>query len=122
MSVISKRLVMLYLDNVKMYLEHSWMSEPKSVELYPTYPDEELMRAIEEEAGVPEQGADDFRRSIMAHLGSLCLSRKPWVWDFNLELVKAVNKLIKHESMSIFFEPDPLGLDPSELPLSKVGQ
>ena len=100
MSVISKRLVMLYLDNVKMYLEHGWTEPQSESELYPTYPDEELMRAIEEEAGIPERGADDFRRSIMAHLGSLCLSRKPWVWDFNPELVKAVNKLIKHESMS----------------------
>lgn len=53
-------------------------------------PDETLMRSIEEKAGIPEQGAPDFRRSIAAFIGSLSRRNQEFKWDTNPELKQAL--------------------------------
>lgn len=84
----TKYLLLTYLDHVHAYLqkENVWGNEPS----------EELMRAVESEygEGIREVGADDFRRMIIGYLGHLHWTNKPFRWDFNAELVKAVQKLI----------------------------
>ena len=44
-------------------------------------PDERLMRGIENRLDIPEQGADDFRRSLMSKIGGLYLEGKPLRWN-----------------------------------------
>ena len=57
-------------------------------------PDERLMRAIEEKAGIPEQGCDDFRRSLAAFIGTLATRGKQFRWDSNPQLKSALESKI----------------------------
>jgi serine protein kinase len=56
----------------------------------PMDPDERLMRSIEEKNGIPEQGCDDFRRSLAAFIGTLAARKKEFKWDSNPELKRAL--------------------------------
>ena len=48
------------------------------------------MRSIEEKIGIPETGADDFRRMIAAFIGDLAHKGKQFKWDSNPQLQKAL--------------------------------
>jgi serine protein kinase len=86
-----------YIDNVFAHIEKSKIIDPytgREVE-----PDERLMRSIEEKADIPEQLADDFRRSIAANVGSV--SKKPggkFEWNTNPKLAKALEKKLFEET------------------------
>ena len=53
-------------------------------------PNERLMRSIEEQIGVPDQGADDFRRMVAAFIGDMSIDGRKFAWDSNPDLKKAL--------------------------------
>jgi serine protein kinase len=77
-----------YLDNVFAYIEGSKVQDNFTKE--DVEPDERLMRSIEELADIPEQMADDFRRSLAAQVGSLHKRKQTFEWDTNPKLAKAL--------------------------------
>ena len=83
-----ERLCNKYIDNVIAYVNSEKMVHPITNELMD--PDERLMRSIEEKNGIPEQGCDDFRRSLAAFIGTLASRNKKFRWDSNPELKRAL--------------------------------
>lgn len=83
-----ERLCSKYVDNVISYVNDEKMIHPITNE--PMDPDERLMRSIEEKNGIPEQGCDDFRRSLAAFIGTLAARKKEFKWDSNPELKRAL--------------------------------
>jgi serine protein kinase len=81
------RLCTQYVDNMMAYIEKSKVNNPYTGK--EQAPDERLMRAVEEKIDIPEVGADDFRRSIAAFMGSLSNQDKKFRWDSNPQLKKA---------------------------------
>ena len=91
------RLCSNYIDNVFAHIEKSKIIDPytgREVE-----PDERLMRSIEEKADIPEQLADDFRRSIAANIGSVSKrTGGKFEWNTNPKLAKALQKKLFEET------------------------
>lgn len=83
-----ERLCLKYIDNVIAYVNDEKMIHPITGEKM--NPDERLMRSIEEKNGIPEQGCDDFRRSLAAFIGTLAARKKEFRWDSNPELKRAL--------------------------------
>ncbi len=83
-----ERLCNKYIDHVLAYVNAEKMVHPITEELMD--PDERLMRSIEEKNGIPEQGCDDFRRSLAAFIGTLVHRGKKFRWDSNEELKRAL--------------------------------
>ena len=86
------RLCAKYIDNLIAYVNGEKVSDPitkKDID-----PNERLMRSIEEKIQIPEQGVDEFRRSIAAFIGTLASKGKTFQWDSNPELEKALQKKI----------------------------
>ena len=83
-----ERLCAKYIDNVIAYVNDEKMIHPITKEKID--PDERLMRAIEEKNGIPEQGCEDFRRSMAAFIGTLASRGKEFRWDSNPELKRAL--------------------------------
>jgi hypothetical protein len=77
-----------YMDNVFVYLKKTMVMNPYTGERLA--PDEKLMRDIEEFADVPEQGADDFRRTQAAFIGQLAHQNKRQWWDCEPHLARAI--------------------------------
>jgi serine protein kinase len=84
----AERLCNKYIDNVIAYVNEEKMINPITKEKMD--PDERLMRSIEEKNDIPEQGCDDFRRSIATFMGSLAARKKEFRWDSNPELKRAI--------------------------------
>lgn len=82
------RLCANYIDNLMAYINKSKIRNPITGQ--DARPDERLMRSIEEKIGIPEQGADDFRRQIAAFIGDLAIKGKQFSWDSNPKLKKAL--------------------------------
>lgn len=82
------RLCSNYIDNLMAYINKSKIKNPITGQ--DAKPDERLMRSIEEKIGIPEQGADDFRRQIAAFIGDLAIKDKKFTWDSNPKLKKAL--------------------------------
>jgi serine protein kinase len=82
------RLCANYIDNLMAYINKSKIRNPITGQ--DAKPDERLMRSIEEKIGIPEQGADDFRRQIAAFIGDLAIKGKQFSWDSNPKLKKAL--------------------------------
>ena len=83
-----ERLCNKYIDNVIAYVNDERMTNPITNNLMD--PDERLMRSIEEKADIPEQGCDDFRRSLAAFIGTQSRRNKEFKWDSNEELKRAI--------------------------------
>lgn len=83
-----ERLCNKYIDNVISYVNNEKMIHP--ITNQPMEPDERLMRSIEEKADIPEQGCDDFRRSLAAFMGTQSRRGKEFKWDSNEELKRAI--------------------------------
>lgn len=77
-----------YIDNIMAYINKSKMKDPITGQ--DRKPDERLMRQIESKIDVPDQGADDFRRSIAAFIGDLSVKGKQFRYDSNPKLKKAL--------------------------------
>ena len=87
-----ERLCSKYVDNVIAYVNDEKMENPITGELMS--PDERLMRSIEEKNGIPEQGCDDFRRSLAAFIGTLASRNQKFQWDSNPELKRALERKV----------------------------
>ena len=83
-----ERMCAKYIDNVIAYVNDEKMIHP--ITNAKMDPDERLMRSIEEKAAIPEQGCDDFRRSLAAFIGTLATRNKKFNWDSNAELKRAL--------------------------------
>lgn len=77
-----------YIDNIMAYINKSRIKDPITGQ--DRKPDERLMRQIESKIDIPDQGADDFRRSIAAFIGDLSHKGKHFAWDSNAKLKKAL--------------------------------
>lgn len=77
-----------YVDNVCAYVNNEKITNPITGQLQE--PDERLMRSIEEKIDIPEQGANDFRRSLAAFIGTLAARGKEFRWDSNPKLRQAL--------------------------------
>jgi serine protein kinase len=77
-----------YLDNLIAYVNKEKIINP--ITKKEEKPDERLMRSIEEKIDIPEQGADDYRRSLAAFIGTMATKKKEFRWDSNPELKKAL--------------------------------
>lgn len=87
-----ERLCSKYIDNVISYVNDEKMIHPITKEKID--PDERLMRSIEEKNGIPEQGCEDFRRSLAAFIGTLSTRGKQFRWDSNPELKRALERKV----------------------------
>lgn len=87
-----ERLSSKYVDNVIAYVNDEKMENPITGNLMD--PDERLMRSIEEKNGIPEQGCDDFRRSLAAFIGTLASRNQKFRWDSNPELKRALERKV----------------------------
>lgn len=87
-----ERMCSKYVDNVIAYVNDEKMIHPITGSKMD--PDERLMRSIEEKAGIPEQGCDDFRRSLAAFIGTLATRQKQFKWDSNPELKRALESKV----------------------------
>lgn len=83
-----ERMCAKYVDNIIAYVNDEKMIHPITGSRMD--PDERLMRAIEEKAGIPEQGCDDFRRAIASFIGTQHIRNKGFRWDSNPELKRAL--------------------------------
>jgi serine protein kinase len=83
-----ERLCNKYLDNVIAFVNQEKMIHPITKEKMD--PDERLMRSIEEKNNIPEQGCEDFRRSIASFIGTLSRRKQEFRWDSNAELKRAL--------------------------------
>jgi serine protein kinase len=83
-----ERLCNKYIDNVIAYVNEEKMINPITGEKMD--PDERLMRSIEEKNNIPEQGCDDFRRSLSSFIGTLARRKQEFSWDSNPELQRAL--------------------------------
>lgn len=77
-----------YIDNVVAYVNKEKIINQLTKQ--PQEPDERLMRSIEEKIDIPEQGANDFRRSLAAFIGTLTMKGKTFDWKSNPELRRAL--------------------------------
>lgn len=82
------RLCSNYIDNVMAYINKAKVKNPYTGK--DQEPDERLMRSIEEKIDIPEQGVDDFRRSIAAFIGDLAVKKQEFTWNSNPELKRAL--------------------------------
>lgn len=82
------RLCAKYIDNVVAYVNNEKIRNPITGQ--DNDPDERLMRGIETKIDIPEQGADDFRRSLAGFIGTLATKGKEFRWDSNPELKRAL--------------------------------
>jgi serine protein kinase len=87
-----ERLCNKYIDNIIAYVNKEKVINP--ITNKPVEPDENLMRSIEAKAGIPEQGCDDFRRSMVAFIGTQRHRGKEFKWDSNEELRRAIQAKI----------------------------
>jgi serine protein kinase len=101
---VIQRMFLNYIDNVFAYIEDRKIHDEYTGEY--RHPDERLMRSIEEKIEIPEQGCNDFRRSIAAFVGS---QSRPGMkdkgelrWDKNPDLARALElKLFEDTKDSI---------------------
>jgi serine protein kinase len=82
------RLCTNYIDNIMAYINKSKIKDPITGQ--DRKPDERLMRQIESKIDIPDQGVDDFRRSIAAFIGDLSVKGKQFRWDSNIKLKRAL--------------------------------
>jgi serine protein kinase len=85
---VIERLCANYIENILAYIRKSKVKNKFTGRDEP--PNERLMRSIEEKISVPDQGVDDFRRTIAAFIGDMANSDKKFRWDSNSELKKAL--------------------------------
>lgn len=101
----------VYIDNVMGYLEKreviSWWDGP-AMRPKKKSPDEDLMRAIEENCDIGESGADDFRRQVVSLVGNLSLQGKYLGWTSCPQLKHAILGYIAEEHSDILQIPEPI--------------
>jgi serine protein kinase len=77
-----------YMNEVAAYVSKSKIKDPYTGK--ESYPDERLMFSIEEKMGMGDPHVDDWRRLIMAQVGSYVVRGREWRIDSNPKLHKAI--------------------------------
>ncbi len=94
------RLCANYIDNIKAYTQKEKVRNKYTGQY--EEPDERLMRSIEEKIDIPETRKDDFRREIMNYIGALAIDGRPFEWNTNERLQKALElKLFEDQKDTI---------------------
>ncbi len=86
----AKTLLNNYLDNVEAYCRKDKIKDPLTDEEMD--PDEKLMRSIEEQIGVTENGKGSFRESILMSMASLARRGKSFEYTSDERLKEAIEK------------------------------
>ncbi len=86
----AKTLLNNYLDNVEAYCRKEKLRDPLTDEQVD--PDEKLMRSIEEQIGVTENGKGSFRESILMSMASLSRRGKSFEYTSDERLKEAIEK------------------------------
>jgi len=89
-----------YIDNIKAFTQREKVRNKYTGQY--EEPDERLMRSIEEKIDIADSRKDDFRREIMNFIGALAIEGKPFRYDTNERLRKALElKLFEDQKDSI---------------------
>ena len=89
---MAKNLCNAYLDNVEAYCNKEKIKDPISEE--EIEPDERLMRSIEEQIGVSENGKNTFRQEILIRISSYSRKGKAFEYNSHERLKEAIEKKI----------------------------
>jgi serine protein kinase len=87
---MAKNLCNAYLDNVEAYCNKERIKDPITEE--DLEPDERLMRAIEEQIGITENGKNTFRQEILIRISSYSRKGKPFEYNSHERLKEAIEK------------------------------
>jgi len=87
---MAKNLCNSYLDNVEAYCNKERIKDPITEE--DLEPDERLMRAIEEQIGITENGKNTFRQEILIRISSYSRKGKPFEYNSHERLKEAIEK------------------------------
>src|SRR3954463_3613002 len=79
-----------YLDNVEAFCNKTKITDPMTSE--EVEPDERLMRSIEEQIGVVENGKRAFREEILIRISSLARRGQTFTYDSHERLKEAIEK------------------------------
>jgi serine protein kinase len=79
-----------YLDNVEAFVNESKVIDPITEE--EQEPDEQLMRSIEEQIGVNENGKRQFREEVLIRISSLARRGEKFTYDSHDRLREAIEK------------------------------
>ncbi len=89
-----------YIDHVKAYTQREKIRNRYTGQY--EEPDERFMRSVEEKIDIPDSRKDDFRSEIMNYIGALAIEGKPFRWDTNERLRKALElKLFEDQKDTI---------------------
>jgi serine protein kinase len=86
----AKTLLDNYLDNVEAYCNKTKLKDPITEE--EMEPDEKLMRSIEEQVGVPENGKRAFREEILIRISALARRGQTFEYTSHERLREAIEK------------------------------
>ncbi len=86
----AKTLLNNYLDNVEAFCNKQKVNDPLTGE--PVDPDERLMRSIEEQIGVSDNGKRAFREEILIRISSLARRGQTFTYDSHERLKEAIEK------------------------------
>jgi serine protein kinase len=86
----AKTLLDNYLDNVEAYCNKTKLKDPITEE--ELEPDEKLMRSIEEQVGVPENGKRAFREEILIRISALARRGQTFEYTSHERLREAIEK------------------------------
>jgi serine protein kinase len=89
---MAKNLCNAYLDNVEAYCNKEKMKDPITDE--EIEPDERLMRSIEEQINVSENGKNTFRQEILIRISSYSRKGKSFEYNSHERLKEAIEKKI----------------------------
>jgi len=64
-------------------------------------PDEDIMRAIEEQIGIPKESKKDFRKGIFVYLGDTLLQKKEFTWRTYSPLKLAIEKKLMSDLKNV---------------------
>ncbi|HEX9000337.1 MAG TPA: protein prkA [Blastocatellia bacterium] len=89
---MAKNLCNAYLDNVEAYCNKEKMKDPITEE--EIEPDERLMRSIEEQINISENGKNTFRQEILIRISSYSRKGKAFEYNSHERLKEAIEKKI----------------------------
>jgi len=89
---MAKTLCDNYLDNVEAYCNKEKLKDAITEE--EIEPDEKLMRSIEEQIGISENGKNTFRQEILIRISSHARKNKPFEYQSHERLKEAIEKKI----------------------------
>src|SRR5499426_444230 len=89
---MAKNMLNAYLDSVKAYCNKEKIKDPITEE--ELEPDEKLMRSIEEQIGVSENGKNTFRQEILIRISTYARKGKPFEYKSHERLKEAIEKKI----------------------------